>query len=74
MLLAAAMLIGSHVLTGMVGVTLIAAAVFLSYRFSSRLIDYLGETGTAVFLRLSSFHLAVHRGRHHLERARRSDT
>jgi len=32
----------------MVGVSLIAVAVFLSYRFSSRLIDYLGETGTAV--------------------------
>jgi multiple antibiotic resistance protein len=39
----------------MVGVTLVAVSVFLSYRFSSRLIAYLGETGTAVFLRLSSF-------------------
>ena len=39
----------------MVGVTLVAVSVFLSYRFSSRLITYLGETGTAVFLRLSSF-------------------
>jgi multiple antibiotic resistance protein len=29
--------------------------VFLSYRFASRLIAYLSETGTAVFLRLSSF-------------------
>jgi len=29
--------------------------VFLSYRYSSRLIAYLGETGTTVFLRLSSF-------------------
>ena len=36
-------------------VALIAVAVFLSYRFSSRLIAYLGETGTTVFLRLSSF-------------------
>ena len=31
------------------------ATVFLSYRFASRLIASLGETGTAVFLRLSSF-------------------
>ena len=28
--------------------------MFLSYRFASRLIAYLGETGTAVFLRLLS--------------------
>jgi multiple antibiotic resistance protein len=39
----------------MVGVLLVAITVFLSYRFSSRLIAYLGETGTTVFLRLSSF-------------------
>jgi multiple antibiotic resistance protein len=38
-----------------VGITLVALTVFLSYRFASRLIDYLGETGTTVFLRLSSF-------------------
>ena len=30
------------------------SSVFLSYRFASRLIAYLGETGTAVFLRLLS--------------------
>ena len=34
---------------------LVSLTVFLSYRFASRLIAYLGETGTAVFLRLSSF-------------------
>jgi multiple antibiotic resistance protein len=39
----------------MAGVSLIAVSVFLSYRFSSRRIAYLGETGTTVFLRLSSF-------------------
>lgn len=39
----------------LVGVALIALTVFLSYRFSTRVITYLGETGTAVFLRLSSF-------------------
>jgi len=45
----------AEIAANMVGVTLIAVSVFLSYRFSSRLIAYLGETGTAVFLRLSSF-------------------
>jgi multiple antibiotic resistance protein len=39
----------------LVGVALIALIVFLSYRFSTRVIAYLGETGTAVFLRLSAF-------------------
>jgi multiple antibiotic resistance protein len=37
------------------GVVIVSLTVFLSYRFASRLIAYLGETGTAVFLRLSSF-------------------
>jgi multiple antibiotic resistance protein len=41
--------------TDMFGVLLVAVSVFLCYRYSSRLIAYLGETGTAVFLRLSSF-------------------
>ena len=36
-------------------VTLIALTVYLSYRFASRLIARLGETGTNVFLRLSAF-------------------
>jgi multiple antibiotic resistance protein len=43
------------VIANLVGVALIAISVFLSYRFASRLIEYLGETGTVVFLRLSSF-------------------
>jgi multiple antibiotic resistance protein len=39
----------------LIGVVIVALTVFLSYRFSSRVIALLGETGTAVFLRLSSF-------------------
>jgi multiple antibiotic resistance protein len=38
-----------------VGVLPVAVGVVLSYRFSSKLIAYLGETGATVFLRLSSF-------------------
>lgn len=45
----------AELVANLVGVVLVAIAVFLSYRYSSRLIAYLGETGTAVFLRLSSF-------------------
>lgn len=41
--------------TDLIGVAIVAATVFLSYRFAARLIDALGETGTMVFLRLSSF-------------------
>jgi multiple antibiotic resistance protein len=41
--------------TDMVAVGGVALTVFLSYRFASRLISTLGETGTAVFLRLSAF-------------------
>jgi multiple antibiotic resistance protein len=41
--------------TDIVGVALVAAAIYLSYRFASRLIAALGETGTNVFLRLSAF-------------------
>jgi multiple antibiotic resistance protein len=33
----------------------VALTVFLSYRFAYRVVSYLGETGTVVFLRLSSF-------------------
>jgi multiple antibiotic resistance protein len=43
------------VATDMGAVLLIALTVYLSYRFASRLIASLGETGTAVFLRLSAF-------------------
>jgi multiple antibiotic resistance protein len=39
----------------LVGVLLVALTVFLSYRFAYRVVSVLGETGTAVFLRLSSF-------------------
>jgi multiple antibiotic resistance protein len=39
----------------LIGVALIAVTVYLSYRFSTRLISSLGETGTNVFLRLSAF-------------------
>jgi multiple antibiotic resistance protein len=39
----------------LVGIVIVSLSVLLSYRFASRLIAYLGETGTAVFLRLSSF-------------------
>jgi multiple antibiotic resistance protein len=45
----------TEIVADLVGVALVAISVFLSYRFASRLIAYLGETGTAVFLRLSSF-------------------
>jgi multiple antibiotic resistance protein len=44
-----------EVAAALVGVLIVSLTVFLSYRFSSRLIAYLGETGTVVFLRLSSF-------------------
>ncbi len=39
----------------LVGIAIIAVVVYLSYRFASRLIASLGETGTNVFLRLSAF-------------------
>lgn len=39
----------------LIGVTVVAVSVYLSYRFASRLISWLGETGTSVFLRLSAF-------------------
>ena len=42
-------------LTDLVGVAVVALSVYLSYRFASRLISFLGDTGAAVFLRLSSF-------------------
>jgi multiple antibiotic resistance protein len=42
-------------LTDLIGVAIVALSVYLSYRFASRLISFLGDTGAAVFLRLSSF-------------------
>jgi len=41
----------------LVAVALTSLTVYLSYRFASRLIAFLGETGTDVFTRLSSFML-----------------
>jgi len=41
--------------TDLIGVAIVALSVYLSYRFASRIIAFLGETGAAVFLRLSSF-------------------
>ena len=43
------------VVTDLIGIAIIAVIVYLSYRFASRLIARLGETGTNVFLRLSAF-------------------
>lgn len=45
----------TELIASLIAVALIALSVFLSYRFASRLIATLGETGTVVFLRLSSF-------------------
>jgi multiple antibiotic resistance protein len=44
-----------EVIAALVGIVIVSLTVFLSYRFSSRVIALVGETGTAVFLRLSSF-------------------
>lgn len=44
-----------EVVADLIGVALVGFSVWFSYRFASKLIAYLGETGTAVFLRLSSF-------------------
>ena len=42
-------------LSEVIAVAITTVLVFLSYRFASRIIDWLGTTGTSVFLRLSSF-------------------
>jgi multiple antibiotic resistance protein len=39
----------------LIAATIVSISVFLSYRFASRLIVFLGDTGTTVFTRLSSF-------------------
>lgn len=44
-----------EVIADLIGVLLVAITVWFSYRFASRLIAYLGETGTTVIMRLSSF-------------------
>ena len=43
------------VVADLIGIAIITIIVYLSYRFASRLIASLGETGTNVFLRLSAF-------------------
>jgi len=45
----------AELIAELIGVAIVALTVLLSYRFASRVIAYLGETGTTVFLRLSSF-------------------
>ena len=50
-----ARLLAGHVIADIVGIAIVAVTVYLSYRFASRLIASLGETGTSVFLRLSAF-------------------
>jgi multiple antibiotic resistance protein len=42
-------------LTALFGVALVAISISASYRFARRLIAVLGDTGAAVFLRLSAF-------------------
>ncbi len=42
-------------ISDLVAVGIVAACVYLSYRFASRLISMLGDTGAMVFLRLSAF-------------------
>jgi multiple antibiotic resistance protein len=41
-------------LSDVAGAAIVAAAVYLSYRFASRLIALIGETGATMFLRLLS--------------------
>ncbi len=43
------------VATALSGVAIVAVSVSLSYRFAGRLIALLGDTGAAVFLRLTAF-------------------
>jgi multiple antibiotic resistance protein len=43
------------VVLNLTGVAVVSLTVYLSFRYASRLIDVLGETGTLVFLRLSAF-------------------
>src|SRR5262245_24437832 len=43
------------VVSDLIGVAVVALSVSLSYRFAGRVIAFVGETGTIVFLRLCSF-------------------
>jgi multiple antibiotic resistance protein len=42
-------------LGSLLGIAVVCAAIYLAYRYASRLVSLLGETGTVVFLRLSAF-------------------
>jgi multiple antibiotic resistance protein len=44
-----------RVVSNLVGLAIVSIAVYLCYRFASKVIGALGETGTNVFLRLSAF-------------------
>ena len=46
-----------RVVAGVTGAGILALAIFASYRFADKLVALLGETGTVIFLRLSSFSL-----------------
>jgi multiple antibiotic resistance protein len=43
------------VVTALCGVAIVAVSVSVSYRFAGRLVTLLGDTGAAVFLRLTAF-------------------
>jgi len=43
------------VLAALIGIVLIALSIYLCYAFADRLVRVLGETGTAIIIRLSSF-------------------
>lgn len=45
----------SAVLGCTIGIVLVSAAIYLSYRFASRLVRALGGTGTVIVMRLSAF-------------------
>jgi multiple antibiotic resistance protein len=42
-------------LGSLAGIAVVSGVIFLAYRFATRLMGLLGETGTVVFLRLSAF-------------------
>jgi multiple antibiotic resistance protein len=44
-----------RVVSYLIGAVIVAATVYICYRFAPRLSSVLGETGTSVFLRLSAF-------------------
>ncbi len=44
-----------HGAADVIGAALIAATVFVCYRYADRMLRVLGETGTSVLIRLSAF-------------------